>query len=214
VSDNDILPKVVRYYAAKVRAHGATAEGAGWKDTASQRLRFEVLSRLFGEKPSGSLLDYGCGWGALADWLVERGFSGRYTGYDASAEIAQAARDLQGRPAADIGRDLERVFLSELPGGFVADYVVASGLFNVRLDVSDDAWLAYLENTLDDFHAASRRGFGFNVLSQYSDPAKRRPDLYYADPLALFDRCKRRYSSRVALLHDYPLWEFTMLVWK
>ena len=41
-----------------------------------------------------------------------------------------------------------------------------------------------------------------------------RPDLHYADPLALFDRCKRRYARDVALLHDYGLWEFTLLVRK
>lgn len=35
--------------------------------------------------------------------------------------------------------------------------------------------------------------------------------LYYADPYALFDVCKR-YSNNVALLHDYDLYEFTMLV--
>jgi len=41
-----------------------------------------------------------------------------------------------------------------------------------------------------------------------------RPDLHYADPCVLFDRCKRRHSPRVALLHDYGLWEFTILVRK
>ena len=41
-----------------------------------------------------------------------------------------------------------------------------------------------------------------------------RPDLYYADPCELFDRCKRRYSRNVALLHDYDLYEFTILVRK
>lgn len=38
--------------------------------------------------------------------------------------------------------------------------------------------------------------------------------LYYADPCFLFDHCKRNYSDRVALLHDYGLYEFTMLVTK
>ena len=38
--------------------------------------------------------------------------------------------------------------------------------------------------------------------------------LYYADPCALFDRCKRCYSRNVALLHDYDLYEFTILVRK
>jgi hypothetical protein len=29
-----------------------------------------------------------------------------------------------------------------------------------------------------------------------------------------FDHCKRNFSRQVALLHDYGLWEFTILVRK
>jgi hypothetical protein len=39
-----------------------------------------------------------------------------------------------------------------------------------------------------------------------------RADLYYADPLFFFEHCRQRFSRRVALLHDYPLYEFTILV--
>ena len=57
-------------------------------------------------------------------------------------------------------------------------------------------------------------GFAFNCLTSYSDAHKMRDYLYYADPCALFDLCKRRYSRYVALLHDYKLYEFTILVRK
>ena len=52
------------------------------------------------------------------------------------------------------------------------------------------------------------------MLSTYSDPDKRRDDLFYADPGSFFDLCKQRFSPRVALLHDYPLYEFTVIVRK
>jgi hypothetical protein len=51
-------------------------------------------------------------------------------------------------------------------------------------------------------------------LSTRSEPEKRRADLYYADPLETFELCARQFSPRVALLHDYPLYEFTMIVRK
>jgi hypothetical protein len=41
-----------------------------------------------------------------------------------------------------------------------------------------------------------------------------RDDLYYADPLFFFDYCKTRFSRFVTLIHDYPLYEFTILVRK
>ena len=50
------------------------------------------------------------------------------------------------------------------------------------------------------------------MLTTYSDADKQRDDLFYADPLRVFDICKQRFSPRVALLHDYPLYEFTIIV--
>jgi hypothetical protein len=63
-------------------------------------------------------------------------------------------------------------------------------------------------------HEFTARGFAFNCLTAYSDQDKMRPDLHYADPCELFDICKRKYSRNVALLHDYGLYEFTILVRK
>ncbi len=64
---------------------------------------------------------------------------------------------------------------------------------------------------LDIFDRLSTQGFSFNLLTNYSDREYMRDDLYYAEPCRLFDHCKRRYSRQVALLHDYGLYEFTIL---
>jgi hypothetical protein len=95
-----------------------------------------------------------------------------------------------------------------------ADYSVASGIFNVRLGRSDAEWFDYLKVTLDILNKSSRLGFAFNCLTSYSDEDKKRDYLYYANPCDIFDLCKRLYSQQVALLHDYGLYEFTILVRK
>jgi hypothetical protein len=66
--------------------------------------------------------------------------------------------------------------------------------------------------TIRDLASLGRRGFAFNALTSYSDADKQRTDLYYSDPTTLFDFCKRHLSRQVALLHDYPLYEFTIVV--
>jgi hypothetical protein len=96
----------------------------------------------------------------------------------------------------------------------VADYGIASGIFNVRLKHGEAEWLAYVKDTLDVLDRASSAGFSCNFLTSYSDPDKMRDNLYYADPCFWFDYCKQRYSRHVALLHDYGLYEFTVLVRK
>lgn len=67
------------------------------------------------------------------------------------------------------------------------------------------------EAKLDSLDRTSRRGFAFNCLTSYSNADKMRGDLYYADPCKLFDYCKRKYSKNVALLHDYGLYDFTII---
>jgi hypothetical protein len=103
-------------------------------------------------------------------------------------------------------------FVSDKQSMIATDYTVASGVFNVQLDTSTTEWEAYVLHNLGVLNALSRRGFAFNLLTKYSDPELMRPDLYYADPLFFFDYCKNNFSRFVALLHDYPLYEFTILV--
>ena len=84
--------------------------------------------------------------------------------------------------------------------------------FLVKLTTPVPEWEAYVIRTLDRLAELGTQGFAFNALTSYSDPDRMRPDLYYPDPCRLFDHCKRRHSRHVALLHDYGLYEFTILV--
>ena len=202
-----ILDNVRRYYGEKVRTHGATARGVDWNSSDSQRLRFEQLLKLAGGGRRFSVNDYGCGYGALADYLRDEGYSFRYRGFDISPQMIAEAGELH--PATE-----EVAFVGEERALGVADYTVASGIFNVKLQVPAAEWEAYVLETLGAIDGLSRRGFAFNLLTNYSDAEFMRPDLYYADPLFYFDLCKRKFSRFVSLLHDYPLYEFTLLVRK
>ena len=87
-------------------------------------------------------------------------------------------------------------------------------MFNVKLHAGHDAWTRYVVDILHRLDAVSAIGFAFNMLTSYSDQDLMRPDLYYGDPCFFFDYCKRQFSRNVALLHDYGLYEFTILVRK
>lgn len=200
-----IVEPVRQYYEARLAQHGATPGGVDWNSAASQRLRFEQFERLFADWQDPRIVDYGCGYGALVDYLRGRGRAWDYVGFDVSQAMIDAARTRHaGDPSARFVGDRSSVE----PG----DLAVASGIFNVRLEVSDSAWFDYLIETIRDLASLGRRGFAFNALTSYSDRDKQRPDLYYADPRALFDFCKRTFSKHVALLHDYQLYEFTIVV--
>ena len=199
------LDAVGRYYTERVREFGATARGVDWNSEESQDLRFAQLARLLPAMPF-SVVDYGCGYGALVDFLERQGHDFDYQGLDISEEmVKRAARAHSG------GRRRFTTSHLELEP---ADYAVASGVFNVKLDTSAEKWSEYVLRTVESLDDLGRSGFAFNMLTSYSDPERMRADLYYADPSVMFDHCKRHFSRQVALLHDYGLYEFTILVRK
>jgi SAM-dependent methyltransferase len=203
-----LLQSVEAYYTAKVVEHGPTAQGADWNSETSQHLRFHQLLRVLEhERGSFSVNDMGCGYGALAAYLHARWSTFYYQGFDLSPTMIHLAREQYGHFA--------NCRFSYLPEALApAHYTVASGVFNVKLATETEQWHAYMLDTIDQLAALSTRGFAFNVLTSYADPDRMRPDLYYADPCFLFDYCQRRYSRWVAVLHDYGLYEFTVVVRK
>ncbi|MBW1711990.1 MAG: class I SAM-dependent methyltransferase [Deltaproteobacteria bacterium] len=206
-----ILDQVRGYYSAKIRAHGPTAQGVDWNGPESQRLRFGQLANVFrGSEGHFSLNDLGCGYGALADYLAGRGFEFSYRGLDICPEMIEQARRLHGQePNRDRGWSFAVGSRLE-----TADYTLASGIFNVRGQVRGNDWQAYVQETIEEMNRHSLKGLAFNMLTSYSDPERMEARLYYADPLAVFDYCRRNLSRHVALLHDYGLYEFTLIVRK
>jgi SAM-dependent methyltransferase len=201
-----ILKDVTRYYTQKLEEHGTTPRGVDWNSAQSQLLRFDQLLRIV-EPTAGadfSLLDYGCGFGAMCPVVRSRHPSCRYAGFDVAPRMVEEARVLYSE------RDV--VFVDALPADAKYDYVVASGIFNVKLEQLESDWKQYVLDIAEKCFALSTRGFAFNVLTSYSDKDFMRPHLYYANPTEIFEFCKQRLSPRVALLHDYPLYEFTVLV--
>ena len=199
---------VLNYYNSKISNYGTSARGVDWNGEESQALRFHQLCKILsGSSKKFTLNDLGCGYGALIDYLDESYSDYQYIGIDISNQMIEVANNNYGN-RSDI-----RFLLAEKPDQ-VSDYSIASGIFNVRINASDNEWFEYIQTTLEILNNSSRLGFSFNCLTTYSDTDKRREYLYYADPCQIFDLCKRRFSKNVALLHDYGLYEFTILVKK
>jgi SAM-dependent methyltransferase len=204
-SSADIHRSVAEYYAGKLAEHGANARGVDWNGEDSQTQRHRQFLRLLGDERQASILDLGCGYGDFLRFLREQGYCGPYIGYDLASEMIDAARRLYGEA------DDRRWRVGAAPDE-KADYAVASGVLNVKGDFSNADWTVYVYETIDLLSRVGIRGFAFNVLTLSSDPALRRQNLYYADPIQMLSYCLTRFGRSVALLQDYGLWEFTILV--
>jgi hypothetical protein len=197
------------YFAGRLEEFGTTPRGVDWNSESSQDVRFAQLAKVINPSQPYSLLDYGSGFGSMYDFLKKQGHNLTYVGFDIVENMCVKGRELHpGEPAC--------LFTSVEESLVPCYYAVASGIFNIRLDCDYDVWTKYVVKTLTRMDGLSENGFSFNLLTKYSDQEymDKRPDLYYADPLFFFDYCKRHFSRNVALLHDYGVYDFTILVRK
>jgi SAM-dependent methyltransferase len=212
-SDKEKLPQslvgIAALYSKNLIDYGRGPKSVGWKDEASQRLRFEKLAGVIDMKTGSegvSVNDLGCGYGAMFQYLDQMPSLRltRYYGYDISEEMLAEAKQFVADPRTE--------FIKSPRATHKADYSFVSGTFHVKQEASDELWTDYIKEMLIHLADMSKRGFAYNAITTYVD--WKQEDLYYADPFLFFDFCKRNISRYVSLLHDYPLFEWTMIVHK
>jgi SAM-dependent methyltransferase len=207
MSESSDLNKIKNYFTEKLNEHGATHRGVDYNSTESQEARFFQLLKVMDTSAAYSLLDFGSGYGGMYDYLVRLGHKLHYVGYDIAESMIAMGRELHpNNPDCWFTNNIE-----EIP---LLDYAVVSGTFNMKLDNDVESWTEIIIEALNQMNAHASKGIAFNMLTKYSDAERMRPDLYYADPCFFFDYCKRNFSRNVALLHDYNLYDFTILVRK
>jgi hypothetical protein len=203
------MNQIRSYFAGKLEQHGATPKGVDWNSTGAQEVRFSQLAKVINHPETPfSLLDYGSGFGSFYDFIVSQNAAiEKYIGFDIVEGMVVKGNEMHaGKSGVE--------FFSKEEDLQTCDYVVASGIFNIKLDTAQDSWTDYVVKTLTRMNDLAVHGFSFNLLTMYSDKEYMRPDLYYADPGLIFDVCKRNFSRNVAILHDYDLYDFTVIVRK
>lgn len=206
----DLLIDIQKYYTKKILQYGILPKGVDWKDEYSQFVRFEQLLKIVDNQSNFTINDLGCGYGKLYEYMTNSKYKiSNYFGYDLSEEMIVRALELYSKNSNAYFQKINHPNeMSE------ADITIASGIFNVKMHYKESEWIDYIKNTLNTMNLKSKDGFSFNILTKYSDKEFMKDYLYYADPCCFFDYCKCNFSKNVSLLHDYKLYEFTILVRK
>lgn len=202
----ELVSKIAKYYGEKICKFGSNAKGVDWKDEYSQNLRFKQLLKIIYNNMSITLNDLGCGYGALYLYLNQETplKVSKYYGYEISEDMLVNAKKLINDKNVSFIKS-DKILID-------ADYSLASGVFNVKLNTKLKIWKEFILDTLFNMNEKSIKGFAFNCLTSYVD--YKTDHLYYGDPLFFFDFCKSNFSKYVTLIHDYELYEWTILVRK
>ena len=210
MNDKEIIKKAAHYFSKKVIEFGDSPKGVDWNSIDSQLIRLSQVIKLIDGKDRFSINDLGCGNGQLIEKIKTDLFPEfRYIGSDISKEMIDLSTLKYKSDERVKFIHIQKV--SDIP---VCDFTIASGIFNMKLSINVADWEKYIFNTLSIMNEKSTKGFSFNMLTSYSDKEKMRDDLYYADPCIIFDFCKKNFSKNISLLHDYDLYDFTIIIRK
>ena len=193
-------------YEANRKFHGAEAARLGattevlWKGgPASQRSRFAQIVRAVPQWNGKSVLDVGCGFADLYDYLSETGRQVSYAGVDLCEPMIERCRERHPQCEFHLGGVLE------LPADqFRCDIAVGCGIFAFP----NPDWENYLLTTVRHMFALSREAVVINFLSSYSQAPS--PESHYADPAATLGLLMKNVTPWAVLLHDYRWNDFTV----
>ncbi|MCO4798662.1 MAG: class I SAM-dependent methyltransferase [Colwelliaceae bacterium] len=199
------------YYKNLLDQHGDSPLAVQHINSDSQYKRFEILSAI--DNNAKSIIDLGCGLGDMYQYLQNNKYDGCYLGLDFLADFIKLANNkFDSSNNKNVNFQVCDLSKDDMPSGY--DYILLSGVFNNKMENNKE----FMLNTLKKMFSSANKGIAFNAMSTYVDYQDEQ--LYYSDPLEVFDYCKRHLSSAVTLKHDYLVksnsipYEYTIYVYK
>jgi SAM-dependent methyltransferase len=155
---------------------------------------------------SASLLDVGCGYGGLLQYAKDRGIELAYTGVEV-VESMLAEAQVKHADATFLHGDV-----LELEGERRFDYVVCNGILTQKLDVPGLLMDDFAARLIRQLFALCRTGIAFNIMTTKVNFFSN--NLYYRNPSELLAWCMSEISPHVKLDHSYPLFEYTVYLYR
>lgn len=198
-----VVKDLKAYWDRNAEKYGDTPRALDWGSWESQRMRFEVLSRILPDGYSGSVLDVGCGLGDLYGYLTGR-WEIQYLGIDISEKMLEIAKKKYPEVTFklhDMTKKLDMKF----------GYVLLSGSLNKRISLDPVDQYKWTETILRNMWGSCKIGMTFNMLSTYADSVAE--DDFQYSPERIF-KFAQTLSRKVKLDHSYMPHDFTIYIFR
>ena len=194
--------KILERYAERISTlgHGAAALG---EPKQRQAFYFDILAQVDGLAAEDSVLDVGCGYGDLGDYLKTRHWRGKYLGIDINPQLIEEGK--RRYP----GADLRVLDIQETPVEGTHDWCICCHALTSKTEALP--FQEHLSNMLDLMWKTCRKGLVFNLLSPLADhthPVHARPS--FATVMEILSRMTNRFTLR----HDYMPYEYAVYAYK
>jgi SAM-dependent methyltransferase len=191
---------IITKYAESFKQHGYSPKALGW-EKGRQEIRFKILTSFFNDFSNKTVLDIGCGFGDLFQFIFKNfNVNFQYIGIDITPQFIQKAQEIY---ANDSALFIEADFLEARIDS--ADIVLASGIFNHKLPSGNN--LEFVHSVMTKAWNITKEGLAFDFLSDKVD--YRHEHTFHNSPektLAL----AYNFSNNVILRNDYFPFEFAL----
>ncbi len=182
-------------------------KAANWSSKQSQFLRFKILSEV-SDLNNKSIHDVGCGLGDFYFYLRKKINKFNYLGSDISPIIINKAK----KKINSNNSNFQCLDLLKDKKIKKCDFVITSGLFNVKDKNSNQLWEKFIKKMIQKMFVLSKKGIAFNMMKfnvDYKDN-----HLYYQSIDKLICFLEKEISKKIIIRQDYDLWEYTCYVYK
>lgn len=196
--DKDLI---IERYNKRLNKFGPTIEALASGNEERHKMRFDVSTKV-GITEGDTVLDLGCGFGDYYEYLKEIGLEVDYAGYDINPNlISEAKKRFPG-----VIFETKDIINEEFPE---FDYIISSSCFNLPLQ--NESNYEFVEQLFERCYKNSRKGVAIDFNSTYVDFFSK--EGFHYEPERLFALAKK-FTKRVTLRHDYPLFEFCIYMYK
>ncbi|QIG51351.1 class I SAM-dependent methyltransferase [Nordella sp. HKS 07] len=205
----DISELFREHFARRLAEHGPTAAGVDWMREEMAHLSYDYALQLVRREHHGTrptLLDVGCGYGALLSYAQDKGIDLDYTGIDIVPEMIGYARSLHKNGNFICG---DFLLMNEMRR---YDYVVCNGILTIKLRATTLDMDRYFNALVKKLYDCCNIGTCFNLMTNKVNFQVE--NSYYRSPVETLAFCMSELSSKVVLNHDHPRYQFWTYVYR
>lgn len=195
---------VVDRYSKRYKQFGYSPKALGW-DKGKQDLRYHILFEEFNLE-NKSILDIGCGFGDANKIISQKTKNYTYLGIDIVEDLINEARKVY-KNRDNINFIIDDFLNTKLNNQF--DIVVASGIFNFKLQKEDN--YIFIESFMKKAFKLANEGFAFDFLSDKVD--FQYEHTFHSSPLKILEM-GYKLSKNIILKNHYMPFEFALVVFK
>lgn len=190
-----------KLYLNEFQKYGYSLDSLMWPKGA-QDARFKAKFDI-GVLNNTRILDVGCGFGHMLDYLHAWNIKAHYTGIDICPDFIHIAK--QRHPDADF-RTLN---ILDTTIEETWDWVFSVGTLNVTSE--KHRWWPYVKAMTKRMYELCTQGVAVDFMSSYVDYEKEK--VFHVQPEKVLSFAKT-LTRRVALRHDYMAFEFTVYLYR